>query len=84
MADKKIIAVVGATGAQGGALVRAILADPGGPFAARALTRGTSAQVLEWNIDDPSQAEGSRDAALHAYAAVRDTLRARIERDIIP
>ena len=39
MSDKKIIAVVGATGAQGGALVRAILADRNGPFAARAITR---------------------------------------------
>ena len=39
MPDKKIIAVVGATGAQGGGLVRAILADPNGGFAARALTR---------------------------------------------
>jgi uncharacterized protein YbjT (DUF2867 family) len=39
MADQKIIAVVGATGAQGGGLVRAILADPARPFAVRALTR---------------------------------------------
>ena len=39
MADKKIIAVVGATGAQGGGLVRAILDDPSGGFAARAITR---------------------------------------------
>ena len=39
MADKKIIAVAGATGAQGGGLVRAIMADSGGPFTARALTR---------------------------------------------
>jgi uncharacterized protein YbjT (DUF2867 family) len=39
MPDKKIIAVVGATGAQGGSLVRAILADKGGPFKPRALTR---------------------------------------------
>lgn len=37
--SKKIIAVVGATGAQGGGLVRAILADKGGPFVARAITR---------------------------------------------
>ena len=37
--SKKIIAVVGATGAQGGGLVRAILADPSGGFAARAITR---------------------------------------------
>lgn len=39
MADKKIIAVVGATGAQGGGLVRSILNDKSGEFAARAITR---------------------------------------------
>jgi len=39
MAQKKIIAVVGATGAQGGGLVRAILNDPTGGFTARAITR---------------------------------------------
>ena len=41
MADKKILAVVGSTGAQGGGLVRAILADPASGFAARAITRDT-------------------------------------------
>lgn len=35
----KTIAVIGATGAQGGGLVRAIKADPSGTVAARALTR---------------------------------------------
>ena len=39
MAEKKTIAVVGATGAQGGGLVRAILSDPSSGFTARALTR---------------------------------------------
>ena len=39
MAEKKIIAVVGATGAQGGGLVRAILSEKSGGFSARALTR---------------------------------------------
>jgi uncharacterized protein YbjT (DUF2867 family) len=39
MADRKVIAVVGATGAQGGGLVRAILADAAGPFTVRAITR---------------------------------------------
>ena len=39
MAEKKVIAVVGATGAQGSGLVRAILNDRNGPFKARALTR---------------------------------------------
>jgi uncharacterized protein YbjT (DUF2867 family) len=39
MAEKKVIAVVGATGAQGGGLARAILSDASGGIAARALTR---------------------------------------------
>lgn len=39
MANKKIIAVVGATGAQGGGVCRAILADAAGEFACRAMTR---------------------------------------------
>jgi uncharacterized protein YbjT (DUF2867 family) len=60
---KKTIAVVGATGAQGGGLVRAILDDPGGEFAARALTRDPNsakakelaklgAEVVAANVDD--------------------------------
>lgn len=39
MAIKKVIAVLGATGAQGGGLVRAILNDKSGEFSVRALTR---------------------------------------------
>ena len=35
MADKKIIAVTGATGAQGGGLAHAILDEPSGEFAVR-------------------------------------------------
>jgi uncharacterized protein YbjT (DUF2867 family) len=42
MPDKKIIAVVGATGAQGGGLVRAILNDKQSGFTARALTRNVN------------------------------------------
>ncbi len=63
MADKKIIAVLGATGAQGGGLVRAILADPAGGFIPRALTRDVNskkarelaqkgAEVVAANVDD--------------------------------
>ena len=43
-ADKKIIAVIGATGAQGGGLVRAILNDKNGSFIARAITRNPSSE----------------------------------------
>lgn len=39
MSEKKIIAVAGSTGAQGGGLVRAILDDPENEFSVRALTR---------------------------------------------
>ena len=63
MADKKIIAVVGSTGSQGGGLVQAILSDPNGGFAARAITRDPAkdkakamaaqgAEVVAANIDD--------------------------------
>ena len=63
MAEKKIIAVVGATGAQGGGLVRAIMKDPAGHFTARALTRdphapkarelaGLGAEVVAADVDD--------------------------------
>jgi uncharacterized protein YbjT (DUF2867 family) len=63
MADKKIIAVIGATGAQGSGLVRAILADKSGQFAARAITRNPNsdkakalaaagAEVVAADVDD--------------------------------
>src|SRR4051812_48943910 len=44
MAEKKVIAVVGATGAQGGGLVRAILKDTNGGFTARAITRDVNSE----------------------------------------
>ena len=39
MSDKKTIAVIGATGSQGGSLARAVLADSERRFALRAITR---------------------------------------------
>jgi uncharacterized protein YbjT (DUF2867 family) len=42
MADKQVIAVVGATGMQGGGLARGILADQAGGLAVRALTRNVN------------------------------------------
>jgi uncharacterized protein YbjT (DUF2867 family) len=47
MPEKKIITVIGATGAQGGGLVRAILADKSGAFAARATTRDPNSQKAQ-------------------------------------
>jgi uncharacterized protein YbjT (DUF2867 family) len=47
MPDRKIIAVIGATGAQGGGLVRAILADKRGAFAARAITRNPDSEKAQ-------------------------------------
>lgn len=78
MADKKIIAVVGATGAQGGGLVHAILADKSGPFRARALTRDVNsdkakalakagAEVVAADIDDPKSLDRAFAGAYGAY-----------------
>lgn len=47
MSDKKIIAVLGATGSQGGGLARAILADRGSLFAVRALTRDPTSEKAQ-------------------------------------
>jgi uncharacterized protein YbjT (DUF2867 family) len=47
MADRKIIAVIGATGAQGGGMVRAIQADKSGAFAARAITRNPNSEKAQ-------------------------------------
>jgi uncharacterized protein YbjT (DUF2867 family) len=47
MSDKKIIVVAGATGAQGGGLVRAILSDPAQEFAVRALTRDANSEKAQ-------------------------------------
>jgi uncharacterized protein YbjT (DUF2867 family) len=77
MADRKAIAVVGATGAQGGGLVRAILADPNGDFACRAITRDPSkdqaralaakgAEVMKADLDD---VESLKKAFAGAYGA---------------
>ncbi|BAU49120.1 nucleotide-diphosphate-sugar epimerase [Sulfurifustis variabilis] len=76
--QKRIIAVVGATGAQGGGLVRAILNDPDGPFAVRALTRDVNsekakalarlgAEVLSANVDDEASLEAAFTGAYGAY-----------------
>ena len=47
MSEKKVIAVIGATGAQGGGLARAILADVGGSFSVRAITRNANSEKAQ-------------------------------------
>ncbi len=76
--DKKIIAVVGATGAQGGGLVRAILADKNSEFSVRALTRNVEsekakelarmgAEVVHADVDDPQSLVKAFEGAYGAY-----------------
>ena len=78
MSEKKIIAVVGATGAQGGGLVRAIMDDPDGGFTARALTRNVDspkaqelaalgAEVVAADVDDVSSLERAFNGAYGAF-----------------
>jgi len=77
MENKKIITVFGATGAQGGGLVRAILSDKNSEFTARAVTRDKNsdkakaladlgAEVVSADIDD---AESIKKALEGAYGA---------------
>jgi len=78
MAQKEIIAVLGATGAQGGGLVRAIMSDKGGPFTARAVTRDVNsdkakalatlgAEVVAADVNDPDSLTKAFQGAHGAY-----------------
>ena len=78
MADKKIIAVAGATGAQGGGLCRAILNDKDSEFAVRALTRDPNsdkakalaalgAEVVAADLDDEESVTEAFKGAYGAY-----------------
>jgi uncharacterized protein YbjT (DUF2867 family) len=78
MSDRKVIAVVGATGSQGGGLVRAIQADPDSGFVARAITRNpdspsakalnaAGAEVVQADIDDPATLVRAFDGAYGVY-----------------
>ncbi len=75
---KRIIAVVGATGAQGGGLVRAILNDKNGPFAVRAITRDVNsakakalaeagAEVVAADVDDVKSLKKAFEGAHGAF-----------------
>nr|XP_033818593.1 nmrA-like family domain-containing protein 1 [Geotrypetes seraphini] len=76
MATKKLIVVVGATGAQGGSVARALLAD--GSFAIRVMTRDPEkpaakelkkqgAQVVKGDLDDKNSLEVAFTGAYGAF-----------------
>ncbi|MGA7690482.1 MAG: NmrA family NAD(P)-binding protein, partial [Jiangellales bacterium] len=76
MTDKKLITVVGATGAQGGATARALLKDE--TFAVRAVTRDpdsdaaraladAGAEVVRADIDDAASLLGALEGAYGAF-----------------
>src|SRR6476659_506414 len=78
MTDRKLITVFGATGAQGGGLARAILDDPDGGFAVRAITRhvdsdkaralaAAGAEVVAADLDDVASVERAMQGAYGAY-----------------
>ena len=94
MAEKKIIAVVGATGAQGGGLVRAILADKGGGFAARAITRkvdsdkakalaAAGAGVVAADIDEPATLDRAFAGAHGAFCVTNFWEHSSPERELV-
>ena len=76
--EKKIIAVAGATGAQGGGVARAILADPNAGFAVRALVRDPDgekarelarlgAELVKADLDDTESVKRAYRGAYGAY-----------------
>jgi uncharacterized protein YbjT (DUF2867 family) len=93
MAEKRSIAVVGATGAQGGGLARAILADGAGGFAVRALTRKPDsdkakelarqgAEVVACDIDDVESVKKAFAGAHGAYCVTNYWEHFSVEREM--
>ena len=79
MAEKKIIAVVGSTGSQGGGVCRAILGDAAGGFACRSITRDPAkdkakdlaskgAEVVKADLDDVESLKKAFAGAHGVYA----------------
>ncbi|MFC9914150.1 NmrA family NAD(P)-binding protein [Streptomyces sp. NPDC059862] len=78
MSNKQVIAVAGATGAQGGGTARAILADPDSGFTVRALTRNPAspaakelaalgAEVVRADYDDEPTVHKALEGAYGAF-----------------
>jgi uncharacterized protein YbjT (DUF2867 family) len=76
--SSKVIVVTGATGAQGGGLARAILADPGSGYSVRAVTRdpgspaaralaAAGAEVVAADLDDPASLRRAFEDAYGAF-----------------
>lgn len=93
MPDQKIIAVVGATGAQGGGLVRAILDDPERRFKVRAITRNpesdkaralaaAGAEVVAGDADVPESLEAAFAGAYGAFLVTNFWEHMSTEREI--
>ena len=93
MSEKKIIAVIGATGAQGGGLVRAIHADRQGPFVARAITRKLDSEkaralaklgveVVAGDADDPPSLERAFAGAFGAFCVTNFWEHFSVDREV--
>jgi uncharacterized protein YbjT (DUF2867 family) len=78
MENKKIIAIIGATGAQGRGLIHSILYDKDGGFSVRAITRNAGSdkakelaklgvEVVEANVDDKASLVKAFEGAYGAY-----------------
>ena len=94
MSEKNVIVVIGATGAQGGGLVRAIVADKSGLFTARAVTRkpgsdqakalaGLGVEVVAGDTDDFASLEKAFAGAYGAYCVTNFWEHASPEREIL-
>jgi uncharacterized protein YbjT (DUF2867 family) len=94
MPAKKIIAVIGATGAQGGGLARAIAADRDGPFTARAVTRkpesdqaralaALGVEVVAGDADDPAGLDRAFAGAHGAFCVTNYWEHLSVEREVV-
>lgn len=91
--NEKILAVVGSTGAQGGGLVRAILADPAAGFRARAITRKPGsekgralavqgAEVVAADLDDRASIARAFEGAYGAFCVTNFWEHFSVEREM--
>jgi len=91
--DKKVIAVVGATGSQGSGLVRAILADSAQEFSVRAITRNPEGDrgrelarlgvdVVAADLDDPKSVRRAFRGAYGAFCVTNFWEHFSVEREV--